>query len=208
MSIALADLVDPKQITLNLRAETQEEAIREIVGLLVGAGKIDNPEKFLEQLKAREAANSTYAANGVAFPHARTKLVDEIVVGIGQSEAGIPWTGKGEVAHLIFLIAVPERLISDYLVVVGAIARATRVRPLRTLLLHAENVDEFIATLLSSSSIRLLQKPIAGTIENFLFRFGQAAHAGLGNLVQNRIDRSVDIIRLDHAARARLLHNG
>ncbi len=153
MSIALADLVDPKQITLNLRAETQEEAMREIVGLLVGAGKIDNPEKFLEQLKAREAANSTYAADGVAFPHARTKLVDEIVVGIGRSEAGIPWTGKGEVAHLIFLIAVPERLISDYLVVVGAIARTTKDRPLRTLLLHAESVDEFVATLLSAPSI-------------------------------------------------------
>ncbi len=153
MSIALADLVDPKQITLNLRAETQEEAIREIVGLLVGAGKIDNPEKFLEQLKAREAANSTYAADGVAFPHARTKLVDEIVVGIGRSEAGIPWTGKGEVAHLIFLIAVPERLISDYLVVVGTIARTTKDRPLRTLMLHAESTDEFIATLLSAPSI-------------------------------------------------------
>ena len=153
MSIALADLVDPKQITLNLRAETQEEAIREIVGLLVGAGKIDNPEKFLEQLKAREAANSTYAADGVAFPHARTKLVDEIVVGIGRSEAGIPWTGKGEVAHLIFLIAVPERLISDYLVVIGTIARTTKDRPLRTLLLHAESTDEFIATLLSAPSI-------------------------------------------------------
>jgi len=153
MSIALADLVDPKQITLNLRVETQEEAIREIVGLLVGAGKIDNPEKFLEQLKAREAANSTYAADGVAFPHARTKLVDEIVVGIGRSEAGIPWTGQGEVAHLIFLIAVPERLISDYLVVVGTIARTTKDRPLRTLLLHAESADEFIATLLSAPSI-------------------------------------------------------
>ena len=153
MSIALADLVDPKQITLNLRAETQEEAMREIVGLLVGAGKIDNPEKFLEQLEAREAANSTYAAYGVAFPHARTKLVDEIVVGIGRSEAGIPWTGKGEVAHLIFLIAVPERLISDYLVVVGTIARTTKDRPLRTLLLHAESTDEFIATLLSAPSI-------------------------------------------------------
>ena len=153
MSIALADLVDPKQITLNLRAETQEQAIREIVGLLVGAGKIDNPEKFLEQLKAREAANSTYAADGVAFPHARTKLVDEIVVGIGRSEAGIPWTGKGEMAHLIFLIAVPERLISDYLVVVGTIARTTKDRPLRTLLLHAESTDEFIATLLSAPSI-------------------------------------------------------
>src|SRR5205823_8162398 len=153
MSIALADLVDPKQITLNLRAETQEEAMREIVGLLVGASKIDNAEKFLEQLKAREAVNSTYAADGVAFPHARTKSVDEIVGGIGRREAGIPWTGKGEVAHLIFLVAVPERLTSDYLVVVGAIARITKDRPLRTLLLHAENVDEFIGTLLSAPSI-------------------------------------------------------
>jgi mannitol/fructose-specific phosphotransferase system IIA component (Ntr-type) len=153
MSIALADLVDPKQIALNLRARTQAEAMREIVDLLVAADKIDNPKEFLEELRAREATNSTYAADGVAFPHARTKFVDEIVVGIGRSEAGIPWTGKGELAHLIFLIAVPERLISDYLVVVGAIARATKDRPLRTLLFHAESVDEFIATLLSAPSI-------------------------------------------------------
>jgi mannitol/fructose-specific phosphotransferase system IIA component (Ntr-type) len=153
MSIALADLIDPKQIALQLRARTQTDAMREVVDLLVTAGKIDNADQFLEQLRAREAVNSTYAADGVAFPHARTKLVDEIVVGIGRSEAGIPWTGKGEVAHLIFLIAVPERLTSDYLVVVGAIARITKDRPLRTLLLHAESVDEFIATLLSAPSI-------------------------------------------------------
>ena len=153
MSIALADLVDPKQIALNLRAQTQIDATREIVDLLVAAGKIDNADGFLEQLQARERTNSTYAADGIAFPHARTKLVKEIVVGIGRSETGIPWTDKGEIAHLIFLIAVPERLISDYLVVVGAIARTTKDRPLRTLLLHAENADEFTATLLGAPSI-------------------------------------------------------
>jgi len=153
VSIALADLVDPRQIALNLRAQTQIDAMREIADLLVAAGRIDNTEKFLEQLQARERTNSTYAADGVAFPHARTKLVEEIVMGIGRSETGIPWTGRGETAQLIFLIAVPERLISDYLVVVGAIARATRDRPLRTLLLHAENADEFTATLLGAPSI-------------------------------------------------------
>jgi len=153
MSIALADLVDPKQITLDLRAQTQTEAMREIVDLLVAEGKIDNAERFLNKLQERERTNSTYANDGVAFPHARTRLVDEIIVGIGRSEAGIPWTNKSGIAHLIFLIAVPERLISDYLVVVGAIARATRDRPLRTLLLHAESVEEFIATLLSAPSI-------------------------------------------------------
>jgi mannitol/fructose-specific phosphotransferase system IIA component (Ntr-type) len=153
MAIALAELVDPKQIALNLRAHTQAEALGEIVDLLVKAGKIDNAEKFLTELRSRESVNSTYAGDGVAFPHARTRLTDEIVLGVGRSVEGIAWTGKGEIAHLIFLIAVPERLISDYLVVVGAIARTTRDHPLRTLLLHADGVPEFIETLLSARSI-------------------------------------------------------
>jgi nitrogen PTS system EIIA component len=153
MAIALADLVDPKRIALNLQARTQADTLGEIVDLLVSTGEIDNAGRFVAELRAREAVNSTYVADGVAFPHARTKLVDEIVLGIGRSASGISWTGQGEIAHLIFLIAVPERLISDYLVVVGAIARATKDRPLRTLLLHAETVGEFIETLLSARSI-------------------------------------------------------
>ncbi len=153
MAIALADLINPKHITLHLQANTQPEAVRELVDLLAGTNSIRNASKFLDELRKREAVNSTYAADGVAFPHARTKLVDQMFLAIGRSEAGIPWTGKGELARLIFLIAVPERLISDYLVVVGAIARITRDAPLRTLLLHAESVDEFVATLLSAPSI-------------------------------------------------------
>lgn len=153
MAIALTDVVDPKQIALNLRARTQAEAMREIADLLVANRKIDNVERFLNKLQQREGTNSTYAADGIAFPHTRTKLVDEIVLGIGRSATGIQWTAKGEVARLIFVVAVPERLISDYLVVVGAIARITKDRPLRTLLLHAESVEDFIATLLGAPSI-------------------------------------------------------
>jgi mannitol/fructose-specific phosphotransferase system IIA component (Ntr-type) len=153
MAIALVDLIDPNRIALHLRAQTQTEAVRELAGLLAVTGAIRNTEKFLEELRGREAINSTYAADGVAFPHARTKLVEQIVVAMGRSEAGVPWTLKGEIAHLIFLIAVPERLISDYLVVVGAIARITKDSSLRTLLLHADSAEEFVATLLSAPSI-------------------------------------------------------
>src|SRR5262249_15670861 len=153
MAIALAELIDPAQISLNLHARTQVDAFREIIDRLVAAGKIKEAGEFLTQVQAREQSHSTYAADGVAFPHARTKLVDKIVVGIGRNQAGIPWTGKGEVAQLIFLLAVPKKLISDYLVIVGAIVRIIKDRPLRTVLLHAENVDEFISTLLSAPSI-------------------------------------------------------
>jgi mannitol/fructose-specific phosphotransferase system IIA component (Ntr-type) len=153
MAIALADLLDEKQIALQLRARTQPEAMREIIQLVAANGRIDNPEKFLEQVRARELKNSTFADDGIAFPHARTELVDQIVLGIGRSEEGIPWSENGERAHLIFLIGVPEKLLTDYLVVIGAIARVTKDKPLRTLLLHAENVSDFIETMLASSSL-------------------------------------------------------
>jgi mannitol/fructose-specific phosphotransferase system IIA component (Ntr-type) len=153
MPIALVDLLDEKQIALDLRAGTQAEATREIIQSLAKSGKIDNPEKFFEEVRARELKNSTYADDGVAFPHARTELIDQFILGIGRSAAGIPWTGKGEVAHLIFLIGVPEKLITNYLIVIGAIARVTKDQPLRTLLLHAETKAEFIETMLAAPSL-------------------------------------------------------
>lgn len=153
MAIALVDLLDERQLALNLRAQTRDDAMGELVDLLAENGKIDNRQKFLGQVCAREQKNSTYAADAIAFPHARTEFAKEISLGIGRSEAGIPWTGRGEIAHLIFLIAVPEKLMTDYLVVIGAIARVTKDAPLRTLLRHAETPQEFIATMLSAPSI-------------------------------------------------------
>ena len=64
--------------------------------------------------------------NTVVFPHARTDLVDEIVVGVGRSRAGIPFGENHQRAHLIFVIGVPERLISDYLICVGTLARLVK----------------------------------------------------------------------------------
>lgn len=125
----------------------------ELVDLMANNRKIDNHQKFLAQVSAREKTNSTYAADGVAFPHARTEFAKEISIAIGRSENGIAWTRKREIAHLIFLIAVPDKLITDYLIVIGAIARVTKDAPLRTLLRHAETAPEFIATMLSAPSI-------------------------------------------------------
>ena len=153
MAITLVDLLHERQIALALRGTTRDDAIGELVDLLAKNRKIDNREKFIEQVCARERSTSTYAADGIAFPHARTEFADEISLAIGRSESGIPWTARGEVAHLIFLIAVPEKLISDYLVVIGAIARVTKDAPFRTLLLHAETAREFMATLLSAPAI-------------------------------------------------------
>ena len=110
------------------------------------------PAEFLAQVLARERVNSTLIENGVAFPHARTALVDQIALAVGRSRAGIPWNDKGERARLIFVVAVPQRLANDYLVLVGTLARITQDRRQRAILLAAATPAEFIETLRSAAS--------------------------------------------------------
>jgi mannitol/fructose-specific phosphotransferase system IIA component (Ntr-type) len=147
MAIALSDLLDERQVALRLRSRKVPNALREIVQLLAQNGKIADPESFLEQVLAREQEHSSVVENGVAFPHARTDLVDEIVIGIGRSRAGIPMGPEEQRARLIFVIGVPERLVNDYLICVGTLARLARDDATRSRLLHAETPREFIDAL-------------------------------------------------------------
>ena len=91
MAIALSDLLDEKQVILGLRSRKAPNALREIIQLLAQNGKIQNAEGFFGKVLAREQAHPSVVENGIAFPHARTDLVDQIVIGIGRSRAGIPF---------------------------------------------------------------------------------------------------------------------
>jgi mannitol/fructose-specific phosphotransferase system IIA component (Ntr-type) len=149
MAVDLTELLDERHVTLQLRARKAPTAFREIVQPLAGTGKIDNPQKFLEQVLAREAKIPTPVQYGVAFPHARTELVDQIVIGIGRSHAGIPFA-DGHRAQLIFVIGVPQQLINDYLICVGTLARIVADEVTRTALLQAETPGDFVNALQAS----------------------------------------------------------
>jgi mannitol/fructose-specific phosphotransferase system IIA component (Ntr-type) len=147
MPIALADLLHERQVILRLRSRKPANAIREIVDVVasdISGRKIAEPEAFLEQVFAREQTHPSVVENGVAFPHARTDFVDEIVIGVGRSRAGIPFGENQQRANLIFVIGVPERLLSDYLVCVGTLARLVKNETIRSRLLNAETPREFI----------------------------------------------------------------
>ncbi len=147
MAITLTDLLDEKQVILGLRSRKVPNALREIIDLLAQNGKIDNPEAFFEKVLAREQAHPSVVESSVAFPHARMDFVDEIVVGVGRSRAGIPFGHNGVRARLIFVIGVPERLVNDYLICVGTLVRLVRDDTIRSALLHAQTPREFIDAL-------------------------------------------------------------
>jgi mannitol/fructose-specific phosphotransferase system IIA component (Ntr-type) len=150
MPIPLAALLHKQQVILRLRSRKPANAIREIVDVLASdrsGRKIAKPEAFLEQVLAREQTHPSVVENGVAFPHARTDLVEEIVIGIGRSRAGIPFGENQQRARLIFVIGVPERLLSDYLVCVGTLARLVKDETIRSRLVNADTPHEFIEAL-------------------------------------------------------------
>ena len=147
MAIALADLLDERQVMLRLRSRKPANAVREIVQLLADNRQLDKPEAFLEQVLARERAHPSMVENQAAFPHARTDLVDKIILGIGRSRAGIPFGENGARAHLIFVIGVPQQLVNDYLVCVGKLARMVKDDAIRLKLLSAETPREFLDAL-------------------------------------------------------------
>jgi mannitol/fructose-specific phosphotransferase system IIA component (Ntr-type) len=147
MAIALSELLDENQVILQLRSRKLPYALREIIRVLAQNGKIENEEAFLEKVLAREQAHPSALENGVAFPHARTDLVDEIVIGIGRSRAGIPFGETRVRARLIFVIGVPERLVNDYLICVGTLVRLVKDDATRSTLLYTQTPREFIDAL-------------------------------------------------------------
>ncbi len=151
MALSLSDLLHESHVDLDLRGQTLTNALETLIKLLEADEKIRDPERFLEQVLQREKASPTYVENEVAFPHARTDLVDRIVLAIGRSSSGIPLGPNGERARLIFLIGVPKQLISDYLVCVGTLARLLKNAEVRQRLLSAETSREFVEVLRAPS---------------------------------------------------------
>jgi mannitol/fructose-specific phosphotransferase system IIA component (Ntr-type) len=143
ISPLLDELLNPKHLVLEISGVTAGEAIWEIVERLRDGRELRQPEQFYEAVMEREQKSSTVANGGVAFPHARTNLVDQILLGIGRSKAGVTFAGRADLVHLIFVIAVPQQMVNDYLICVGALARLLKSRERRKDMLEAASSADF-----------------------------------------------------------------
>ena len=85
-----------------------------------------NFKGFYDELLARERVEPTTLGNGVAFPHARTDHVKRLVLAVGRSVSGVNFETSGETIHFIFVIGTPRRMVTEYLALVGAMARLLR----------------------------------------------------------------------------------
>ncbi len=119
----ISSLLKPEQIKLELVQTKRCNAINEVAQLLQANPNVTNFAGFYEELLARERIESTCLGNEIAFPHARTDSLKGMVLAIGRSATGVWFENSGQSVKLIFVIGTPKRMVTDYLSVVGGLAR-------------------------------------------------------------------------------------
>ena len=116
-------------ITEKLKATDAEGVIRELAGMLVDVEAISGTvvDDLVQSLLDREKEGSTGIGGGVAIPHIKTDLIDDVLGAIGLSEHGIDFNAvDGEPVYLFFLFFAPQDQTEVHLEILKKISSMVR----------------------------------------------------------------------------------
>lgn len=87
----LSKVLKLESCTLNIKAKDKEESLKEISELMHKAPPLQHIDKetIFSALKQREDIGSTGFGKGIAIPHCQLDELDQFVVGIAISQAGV-----------------------------------------------------------------------------------------------------------------------
>jgi mannitol/fructose-specific phosphotransferase system IIA component (Ntr-type) len=124
---ALWQILDPACVALDLEATGKEEALEEMVGLLVRAGKIRDAAGLLEALRAREKKISTGVGGGIALPHCASPEPGVPVLAMARKRAGLDFEAlDGNPVRLLFLLVGQKGKPAEQLRLLARLARLLR----------------------------------------------------------------------------------
>ncbi len=137
--LKLVHILKPEWIVPELRAETKEDAIDELLALFVRDGVVNDEEKVRHGLLERERVISTGMQHGLALPHVKTDAVDRLVCAVGIKRDGIDFDSlDGELTRIVVLELAPEQATSPHLQFMATISQVLQ-QEVCNLLLAAKN---------------------------------------------------------------------
>lgn len=134
-----------------LRARTKEGVLEELVERFVEAKFLRNQTIALEMVHRREQLGSTGIGHGIAIPHAKSPLVQELMLVSGSSPTGVPFEAlDGEPVRLFFLLIGPDSAAGLHVKALSRIARLVRRESVRETLLAAPDAATFHQVLIEA----------------------------------------------------------
>ena len=141
----LSKKIQKKALKLALESVSKGEVLEELVGLLCDAYKLKERETILEAILAREAKQSTGIGMGLAVPHAKTPVVDQLYVAFGRSIGGIDFDSVDrESARIFFILVSPRDVSGPHIKALAGISRLVKHEEFRRELLECSSEKELI----------------------------------------------------------------
>ncbi|MBI5804945.1 PTS sugar transporter subunit IIA [candidate division TA06 bacterium] len=141
--INLSGIIKPGQISLNLKAQSRDGILKELVGLTSLNEKAQH--MLLVNLKQREELGSTGIGKGVAIPHCRSLLLNSLSLIVGRSKNGVDFDAIDKKPSRLFflIIAPPHDPQNQYLIVLGKIAQLAKGLTANDALFTADTPEDF-----------------------------------------------------------------
>lgn len=150
----LVELLAEDRIRVPLSARTKDAVLEELVELAARDHDAAVRRAILASVRERESVLSTGVGSGVAIPHGKTPLVDQLIVAAGVTATPIEFDAlDGKPVELFFLLIGPESASGAHVKTLSRISRLLRREPLRNALRAAGSADEFLGIVRSSEAV-------------------------------------------------------
>lgn len=141
----ITDLLDARSILLNASPKSKNEALDQIVDLMVKSEKINDKEAYRKQVYAREEESTTGIGEGIAIPHGKCDAVTKPGLAAMVVKDGVDFDSlDGEPVTLMFLIAAPNMEDNIHLDVLSKLSVLLMNEEFTEALRNAETVEEFM----------------------------------------------------------------
>jgi PTS system fructose-specific IIC component len=141
----ISELLNEKFILTGFKSDNKEKIINEMIDLFDGDQRIINLEEVKKCVLEREKVMSTGVGKSFAVPHGKTNAVNDILASFGKTDVPINYDSlDGKPVHLIFLLIGQEKMMNNYVKLLGQISRLMEKDRVRQQLLDAKSKDEIL----------------------------------------------------------------
>ena len=150
----LSELLSEDRIKVPLGGQSKDDLLRELVDLVAPTAEPAAKDAILAAVREREQLLSTGIGAGVAIPHGKTPVVDQLLVAAGVAARPLDFDAlDGQPVELFFLLVGPESASGAHIKALSRISRLLRREQLRNSLRAVKSRREFLDVVRASEAL-------------------------------------------------------
>lgn len=141
----ITDLLSESTISINVKAASKEDVIKQAVKIISTSGAIEDVEVYEKGVFAREEESTTGIGEGIAIPHCKNAVVKKPALAALVIPEGVDYAAlDGEPVNLLFLIAAPNSEDNVHLEVLARLSEMLMNDEFKNKLLAAKSKKAFL----------------------------------------------------------------